>query len=43
MVFQDVQSFSVIKDGPTIQDYKLKIADQIVENINLRRIIDCLP
>ncbi len=42
-VFQDVNTFSILKEGPTIQEYKLKIADQIIENVNLRRVLDCIP
>jgi len=42
-VFKDVEHFSILKDGPNLANYHVKIGDQIVENINIRRLLDTLP
>ncbi|MCR4438499.1 MAG: AAA family ATPase [bacterium] len=41
--FEEAQSFSVVKTGPTLQDYRVLIGGQLLEDINVRLVLDALP
>ncbi|MDZ7337800.1 MAG: AAA family ATPase [candidate division KSB1 bacterium] len=41
--FEEVQNFSVLKVGPAPEDYQVHIAGQVLEGVNIRRLLEVLP
>lgn len=41
--FEEAQSFTILKTGPELQDYRVEIGGQLLEGINVPRVLDALP
>jgi len=42
-IFKSVESFFIKRDGPEITDFTVYIDDVAIENLDMKRIINCLP